>query len=84
MTCELNEEMVIKKIMAEIYIACENLGAASELLTLIGSFGDTQKNEDILHMLSQYNKTGTYIDEMLFSVTDTPEIRRNRFKLLNK
>lgn len=48
-----------EKLAKEINIALQNLGAPTELLCIIGSYGDTQSDEDILECLQQYNERGT-------------------------
>lgn len=48
-----------KQIIRELYLAFEGLGASSDLLSLIGSWGDTLPEEEILTMLQDYNRTGT-------------------------
>lgn len=70
------------KIIGQINIAVQNLGGSMELLCLIGSFGQSQTDSDVLEMLESYNKTGTYMSEIIASVDDTPEIRRSRIKLV--
>jgi hypothetical protein len=71
-----------KRIISQIYIAVDRLGASIELLCLIGSFGDTLDDSEVLEMMHQYNKDGSYINEIICSIDDTPEIRRNRIKLV--
>lgn len=57
------------QIMAQIYKAVEKIvpKGAIDLLCLLGSYGDTQEDEDILEMLIQYNDTGSYMDEIIES-----------------
>jgi transcriptional regulator GlxA family with amidase domain len=45
----------------QLTIALQSLGAPTELLFVVGSYGDTQSDEDILEMLEQYNDRGTYV-----------------------
>jgi hypothetical protein len=47
-------------IAREIYRAMEKLGAPMQLLSLIGSYGDTLDDEHVLAYLRSYNETGTY------------------------
>lgn len=47
-----------QKIAAEIYKAAERLGAGPELLSILGSYGDTLEDDDILQMLKDFNETG--------------------------
>jgi len=70
------------KIIGQINMALHNLGADMELLCLVGSFGQSQEDSDVLEMLEQYNETGTYVAETISSVDDTPEIRRSRIKVV--
>lgn len=49
----------------QLTIALQNLGAPTELLFVVGSYGDTQSDEDILEMLEQYNDRGTYVHEVI-------------------
>lgn len=46
-------------IMREVYTACERMGADIDLLCLLGGYGDTLEDHDILSMLKDYNATGT-------------------------
>lgn len=43
------------KIMQQIYKAVEKLGGDMELLSLIGSYGDTLPASEILELLEDYN-----------------------------
>ena len=71
------EEQINLDIMANIYKALESLHAPFELLALVGSYGDTLDNNEILEMLIEFNETGEF-GETIISVFDTPEDRRNR------
>lgn len=53
------------KIAKQLVISLQNLGAPTDLLFLIGSYGDTQSDEDILEMLEQFNERGTYVHEVI-------------------
>jgi hypothetical protein len=57
------------KIIGQINIALEKLGAPIELLCLVGSFGQTQEDCDVLEMLEQYNECGTYMAEVIASTS---------------
>ena len=46
------------QIAAEIYIAMQKLGADQTLLSIIGSWGDTLNEEEVLALLREYNATG--------------------------
>lgn len=71
-----------KKINYQISKAFENLGATAELLAIIGSYGDTLEDDEVLDFLEQYNKTGSCFVKIICSVGDTPEDRRKRFELV--
>jgi hypothetical protein len=71
-------------IISQIYVAVERMGGNSELLALIGSWGDTLPDEEILECLQMYNERGTYKSKVLFQVGDTPAIRRSRFEVVPK
>lgn len=60
MTHEMKRRMA--KEIATILI---NLNAPSEILFAIGSFGDTQDDEDVIQALEQYNEKGTYVHELV-------------------
>lgn len=53
------------KIAKQLVIAMQNIGAPAKLMFLIGSYGDTQSDEDILEMLEQFNERGTYVHEVI-------------------
>lgn len=42
-------------IKGELYRACEKLGAGRDLLSIIGSYGDTLEPDEILSMLQEWN-----------------------------
>lgn len=69
------------KIVGQINIAIRGLGGNMELLCLVGSFGQSQTDSDVLEMITQYNETGSYMSTIIAAVGDTPEIRRSRFAL---
>jgi|SRR5215470_1370724 len=43
------------QIAKELYVAMEGLGAAPNLLSIIGSYGDTLSDEEILALLREHN-----------------------------
>jgi hypothetical protein len=45
------------KITAELYRALEELGAKSDLLSIVGSWGDSLSDEQVLSMLRAWNAT---------------------------
>jgi hypothetical protein len=53
------------KIVGQINVALEKLGAPVELLCLVGSFGQSQEDSDVLEMLEQYNECGTYMQDTI-------------------
>ena len=50
-------------IAGEIYLAIEKLGGSPELLSIIGSYGDTLDDQDVLDALRLYNETGKALIE---------------------
>lgn len=78
-----NRSKISHKILGEIGKAIEKLvtPGAVELLCVVGSYGDTLEDEEVLEFLQQYNDTGSCVDRIIFKVGDTPGIRRGRFKL---
>ncbi len=56
-----NEQMKMA-LAKQLTITMQNLGAPVELLCIVGSYGDTQSDSDILDMLEQYNERGTCMD----------------------
>jgi hypothetical protein len=53
------------KLSRQLNIALQNLNADIELLCIVGSYGDTQSDEDILECLEQYNERGTCMQEII-------------------
>lgn len=52
--------MTIKtEIAAELYKACQTLGAKSDLLQWIGSYGDSRSDRDVLDGLRKWNAAQT-------------------------
>lgn len=80
MSNEMTETQL--RIIGQMYKAFENLGADMDILSLVGSFGDTLPDDEILEMFEQYNKTGSYMSEIIIDINDTPETRRSRIKLV--
>ena len=60
-----DSERMKMSLAKQLTIALKNLGAPTELLFVLGSYGDTQSDEDILEMLEQYNDRGTYVHEVI-------------------
>lgn len=50
-------------INREIFIAFERLDAPPDLLSIIGSYGDTLDDSEVLRLLQEYNRTGKVIHE---------------------
>lgn len=46
------------KIAAQVYVALDRLGAEPELLSIVGSYGDTLDDSEVLEILTDYNQTG--------------------------
>lgn len=46
------------KIAEQIYAALKRLGADVELLSVVGSYGDTLDDGEVLELLTDYNRTG--------------------------
>lgn len=46
------------EIAAELYKAIERLDAGSDLLSIIGSYGDTLSDQEVLDLLREWNRTG--------------------------
>jgi hypothetical protein len=50
------DEMTAKqKIAKELYQAINTLGGSGQLLSIVGSYGDTLEDDDVLAMLRQWN-----------------------------
>ncbi|HFU4540578.1 TPA: hypothetical protein ACGPBT_002861 [Klebsiella variicola] len=49
----------------ELTISLQNLGAPVELLCIVGSYGDTQTDSDVIEMLEQYNDRGSCMDVII-------------------
>lgn len=50
-------------IISELYKALERLDADPELLSIIGSYGDTLTDEEVLRLLRAWNETGKVVHE---------------------
>jgi hypothetical protein len=51
----MTQPHVKAQIAGELYIAMERHGADPDLLSIIGSYGDTLSDEEILALLREYN-----------------------------
>lgn len=78
----MSNEAMKMALAKQLTIALQNLGAPVELLCIVGSYGDTQIDSDVLEMLEQYNANGTSIHSLILSVEDTPKTRRERISLV--
>ncbi|HBV5711042.1 hypothetical protein H8S94_04510 [Klebsiella pneumoniae] len=61
----MSNEVMKMALAKQLTIALQNLGAPVELLCIVGSYGDTQTDSDILEMLEQYNERGTSMDVII-------------------
>ena len=49
------------QIALELYQVARKLGAKSDLLTIIGSYGDTLNDGNVLHALRRWNKDQAHL-----------------------
>lgn len=61
----MRDEAMKMALAKQLTIALQNLGAPVELLCIVGSYGDTQTDSDILEMLEQHNERGTCMDVII-------------------
>ncbi|QAT69541.1 hypothetical protein EQ249_07930 [Citrobacter freundii] len=61
----MSDETMKIALAKQLTIAMQNLGASVELLCIVGSYGDTQSDSDIIDMLEQYNERGTCMDVII-------------------
>jgi len=61
----MSSEAMKMALAKQLTIALQNLGAPVELLCIVGSYGDTQTDSDILEMLEQYNERGTSMEVII-------------------
>lgn len=61
----MTDEAMKMALAKQLTIALQNLGATVELLCIVGSYGDTQTDSDILEMLEQHNERGTCMDVII-------------------
>jgi hypothetical protein len=50
-------------IAYQIYVSMKDLNAPPGLLSIVGSYGDTLSDEEILSLLRAYNETGKVLHE---------------------
>ena len=60
------------EIAYELVKILQKLGASTELLCCVGSYGDTQTDEDVLQYLKEYNEWGTGMHKILVSEHHSP------------
>ncbi|HFZ2456416.1 TPA: hypothetical protein ACIJ17_003573 [Klebsiella aerogenes] len=53
------------EIAKQLNIALKNLNAPVELLCIVGSYGDTQTDSDVLEALEQHNERGTCMEQII-------------------
>ncbi|WP_172750846.1 hypothetical protein [Citrobacter freundii] len=61
----MSDETMKIALAKQLTIAMQNLGAPVELLCIVGSYGDTQTDSDILEALEQYNERGTSMEVII-------------------
>jgi hypothetical protein len=54
-------------IAKEIYRSLDDLCAHPQLLSIVGSYGDTLPDADVLAYLKQFNETGTIFSKVICS-----------------
>lgn len=52
-------------IAKQLNIALQSLNATVELLCIVGSYGDTQSDSNVLEALEQHNERGTCMEEII-------------------
>lgn len=57
-------------IAKEIYRALDDLYAPTELLSIVGSYGDKMADADVLAYLKQFNETGTIFSKVIGRAED--------------
>lgn len=58
----MSDESMKMTLAKQLNIALQNLNAPVELLCIVGSYGDTQTDSDVLEALEQYNERGTCME----------------------
>jgi hypothetical protein len=59
------EDPTRRAIVNELYFALSNLGAADELLAIVGNWGDTMDDERTLDHLRAFNRNGTMFSQVI-------------------
>ena len=57
-----------RAIVNELYFALSKLGAADELLAIVGSWGDTMDDSGTLDHLRAFNRNGTMFSQVICRV----------------
>jgi hypothetical protein len=60
-----NDKTLKADIAKEIYRALDDLCADPQLLSIVGSYGDTLPDADVLGYLKQFNETGTIFSKVI-------------------
>jgi hypothetical protein len=61
----MTDDAIKAEIAAELNKALETLGAGPELLSAVGSYGDTLRDEQVLAHLKSLNETGSIFEEVI-------------------
>ncbi|ELY6289299.1 hypothetical protein [Cronobacter sp. 153480017-3] len=62
----MSKEVEMKMRLAKaLTITLQRLGAPVDLLCIVGSYGDTQSDGDVIECLEQYNERGTCMSEII-------------------
>ncbi|ELM6922243.1 hypothetical protein OGW15_21335 [Citrobacter sp. Cf039] len=61
----MSSEAMKMALAKQLTITLQNLGAPVELLCIVGSYGDTQIDSDVLESLEQYNDRGTCMEVII-------------------
>lgn len=54
----------------ELYTALEDLDASPDLLSIVGSLGDTLSDADVVRLLASYNRNGTMFARVICGPQD--------------
>lgn len=61
----MRSEAMKMALAKQLNIALQNLNAPVELLFIVGSYGDTQIDSDVLEALEQYNERETCMEVII-------------------
>ncbi len=59
------EDPTVRAIVNELYFALSKLGAADELLAIVGSWGNTMDNARTFDNLRAFNRNGTMFSRVI-------------------